>query len=262
MKTLGHHLTVRLVEDDWIARDLAARRALTRTLYACGEHRGLLAFRVADNHLHILLECSRETAGAFARVALPALRRVLELDMPFECARIRPMTSSRHLRNAFAYVFEQGRRHGSIYDPAHDGSSLPDLMGLRCLDVAHTVMRVRSALPRLGRAELEGWLGHGTRNVAIEPDLELLHEAASGAVALPHLQRYGCIARAAKVAAISAGQRWWSGREVREALGISRSTHHRLAQSTSSAEFRNAIEAQLLFRTQLAEQSRRAAGRI
>lgn len=261
MKTPGHHVTLRLVEDDWIAREVADRRALSRTLYACGDERGLLAFRVTDNHLHVLLECSRETAGQFARVAMPALRRVLRLETPFESARIRPIRSLRHLSNTLAYVFEQGRRHDSTYDLAHDGSSLPELLGLRCLQAGPTVRRVRSTFPRLRRSQLEKWLGAaGLWSEDVAPELAVLGDAAAAAVALPHLRSRGVLACAVKSAAIRVGRTWWTGMELRQNLGLSRSAFHRAEklEAPASHELMRALAGQLRLRSRLARAARTA----
>lgn len=101
-----------------------------------------------DNHLHAALATDRATAGAFALYVETTLRWQLRLGAPFERARIRPLGDQKHAYDTFHYVHRQDARHGLGLDAAREGTSLPDLLGLRALETS-LAARVRSHLPRV-----------------------------------------------------------------------------------------------------------------
>ena len=112
---LGHHVMMRLVDGRTLTESPRDRRAAARVLYEQGEHRRLLAFRVADTHVHVLLVGSREQAGSFATYVGCALRWALGLSRPFAPSFVQPVLDQRHLYNAFRYVFRQEQRHGTAH---------------------------------------------------------------------------------------------------------------------------------------------------
>jgi len=157
----------------------------------------LVAFALADNHAHLLMACDRAMAGNVAHRTMLALRSALEIDVPFEAARIRPVVDQRHLSHACRYVLRQHAHHGLEVDPLCDSTSLPDLLGLR-LVAPDLRGRVRELLPRLridelvdeAAPELRTLLTMSTTSPATalsEHDLELLAEGAAAAFALPDL---------------------------------------------------------------------------
>jgi hypothetical protein len=150
---IGQHITMRLSDDRVIAPSIADRRAAARVLLRHGTRAGLLAFRVVDTHVHVLVRCDRAVAGSFAHATEVALRATLRLPIPFEPARIRPVLDQPHLYRAFGYVLRQEIRHGTSMDPVHDGSSLPELLGLRVVDDL-VAQRVAASLPRLDARSL------------------------------------------------------------------------------------------------------------
>lgn len=225
MNAMAYHITMRPSADAGIARDTAERRTLARCMYACGEGRGLVAFRSVDTHLHAVVTGSREEAGCFARIVESALRRRLSMRYPFERARVREIETFRHLRSTLAYVFRQGEHHGlERYDPAHDASSLVDALGMRVIASSATTARLLDAAPRMSGAQLVGLLGF-----ALDQEPEPIHYIAAGAaaVALPSLSGREVSARAARsaVAKLTEGKLPFGA--IAEALGVSRRTLER-----------------------------------
>jgi hypothetical protein len=189
---------MRLCDDRVIARNPGELRVASRVLFEQGRTRGLLAFSVVDTHVHALVACARVVAGKFARYSEAALRKRLGL-VPFDGARIRPILDQSHLRSAFLYVLRQHRRHGSSLDPAHDGSSLLDLLGLRVLDQT-LAGRVRSHLPRLRAMDVAPDLVAALRSLPVS--LDLLAHAAAAAIGAASLQGQSPDVVAARRAAV------------------------------------------------------------
>ncbi len=87
-RALAWHITMRLAGDRVIAGTPAALRRVASALIARARGRDLLAFCVAGTHVHVVLGCSREQAGVFARTAEQSLQLGLGLEAPFERARL------------------------------------------------------------------------------------------------------------------------------------------------------------------------------
>jgi len=156
MDALGHHIRLRLEDDRVIAPGPENRRVVTRVVLAQARREHLLAFRLVDTHLHIEVGCGREAAGRLAQRIEGSLRKRLELR--FVPAYVKLIQDQQHLNNTFRYVLDQERHHGLDTDPFHDGSNLPDLLGLRVLG-QFTAENVRALLPRITRRDLLGYLG-------------------------------------------------------------------------------------------------------
>lgn len=208
---LGYHVTLRLEDDRPIATTVPALRVLSRVVLTQGDHRGLLAFGAADNHLHALLVTDRVSAGAFARYVETALRWQLRLGARFEHARIRPLRDQRHAYNTLHYAHRQDVRHAVGVDPARDGTSLPDLLGLRALGTS-LVARVRVNLPRVRREDLVTSLPVSLAENA-SFDIDVLADAAAAALALPDLSGRCADSFRARRAAVHA-----AGPDVRSAV--------------------------------------------
>jgi hypothetical protein len=225
MSAMAYHLTMRPTDDTWIARDTAERRRLARCLYACGEQRGLLAFRSVDTHLHAIVTGSRPEAGQFARIVESALRRRLPLLRPFEPARIRPIDTFKHLRSTLGYLFRQGQHHGLVsFDREHDASSLVDLLGMRLINSRATNARLFRALPRLSRPELLDLLDLPLDR---ETDPADYVSAGSAAVALPSLSGRQPSARAARAAVLRLVDGRIPLRQIADSIEVSRRTLER-----------------------------------
>lgn len=199
---VGQHVMMRLVDDRVLVKTPTDFRTIARVLLARGERRELVAFGAADNHIHAVLTCSRAVAGLFAQAVEAALRVVLGLPVPFAPARFRPVLDQHHLMSSSAYSVRQMQRHGLALDPLRDGTSLPDLLGLRVLDPT-LAARFATRLPRVTRDDLLALLG-----VALVPgpiDLSPLADAAAAALALPDLDGQDADRMNARRAAVHVG---------------------------------------------------------
>ena len=212
MKPLGHHLVMRLKNNGVLPPDTPSRRLMARLLLRQGRNAGLLAFRVVDTHIHLLLTCDRRRAGSFAQASGSALSLRLRPEAPFAPAWYEPVRTQRHLYRTFRYVFRQEERHQITVDPWAEGSNLPDLLGLRVVG-AWTTTAVRAALPRVARADLLDHLRIGLPHLPVDPfeqpavpDLEVLAASAAATVGLPALAGKGPLVVQARMAAIAASR--------------------------------------------------------
>lgn len=190
MEPLGYHVTIRLLDNRVIARDSGQRRAVSRFLAGAGAEVDLLAWRLADTHLHLVLCCERKTAGRFVQRVDVSMHAHLKPGVPFSRFWHDPIRDQRHLSNAFGYVLRQEQRHGLNADPLHDGSNLSDLLGLR-VGATWSPTLVRRLLPRTTREQLVGWLKEGLPGLPeglllgeAEVPLTCLREAMCGAALL------------------------------------------------------------------------------
>ena len=262
---LGSHITLRLADGRVIAASRAARRLAARCITRVGAARGLLVFSVVDTHIHLVALGGRAQAGALARLIESALRRVLLIPVPFESARLVEVADQSHLASAVRYVLRQQGRHEAWHDELYDGSSLPDLLGWRALDVdgAACTVRVRAELPRLAGAEL--WelvrAQGGVLDVRGSPPRlarTQLADAAAGAFGLAHVGGSSLSAVRARAAAVHAAVTCGRGSlETAELLGMSRRAVQRVRQQPVEAATVTAVGWQLAVRAAL--QLQRAA---
>lgn len=152
---LGYHVRLTPVDGGVIARTPEARRVLARAVHeSCGAA-GLLAFGLADNHLHLLLCGDRAQVSKAAMRLSQMLGWRLSIAGGFLPAYIKPIRDGAHLLSTFRYVMRQGERHG--LDPASDpwleATSVPDLLGVRPLG-ASLIDQVKVRLPRLTAADV------------------------------------------------------------------------------------------------------------
>lgn len=198
---LGWHVTMRLEDDGWLARTPGDMRRTAGLIHLHLAGR-LLCFRVVDTHVHVLASGERASLGRRVQNLESALRQALG-TVAFEPARFRPVATQRHLHAAMPYVLRQTARHGASLDPEHDGSILPDLLGLRVLPT-EVVPHVTMFFPRLEAATLRAW-GELEELAGFAPDSRFLADAAAAALALPDLRSNTpatCLARRAAVHAL------------------------------------------------------------
>ena len=250
---IAQHVTMRVADSRVIAPSAAARRIAARTFIETGDLFGLLGFRVVDSHAHAVVACPRSEAGEFARRVEIALRARLGIGCAFDPARLKPVLDQWHLENTIRYILDQERHHGISLDPAHDGSSLPDLCRWRV--VAESLAeRVRTLVPRLAvtlplsSAELQ----------ATAPVPSLLTEAAAAAFALPVLDGSSPLACIARRAAVRVGEAERIRRSVvADLLRISRRRAEQIAAGPQpEPRMVYAVRAQLRFRSALATRPR------
>ena len=253
-RSIAFHVMMRLVTMGAIARTKGALRLASQLALRAGKYRGLLAHRFADTHLHALLNGTRAEAGMFARVVESALRRVLRLNAPFERCHIRAIHDERHLLHVLRYILRQEVHHGTAFDEAHDGSSLPELLGMR-LGAEWLAPRVQAALPRVHRQTILGWLELPDLETG-DADLALLAEAAAAAWGVGSLEGSTARHARAKRAAVHLLDRLAPRMNAARAVGIPhRSAARYRKDRVDEAELR-AVERQLRLRTHL---SRRGA---
>lgn len=246
---LAWHVTSRLADDRAIARTPEELRLASIIIKRHGEQRGLLGYSVSDTHSHTLLACDRIAAGRFALFSESALHKCLRLPVCFEAARIRPIKTPRHALFSLRYVFQQAAHHGTAFDLALDGCSLPELIGLRRVE-GNMLRRVRQLLPRLSHAQLLEWLGAPGFD-ACETDPRLIVEATAGAFLLPTLIGTGAREARARTAAVHVLARLHPMVDAGELLVIpDRSLRRYRSMPVAAADCR-AVELQLRFRSWL-----------
>ncbi len=242
------HLTMRLEGDRPVARSIAARRAAARSMLSVGRDHDLLAFALADTHLHLLTGSSAPAAVELARRIKIGLQRTLGLEAPFHPTRIRPVEDAWHLHRAIPYVIAQPERHAPGLDPCFEGTSLPDLLGLRVFDRGRLAQSVFELAPRLSKVELAAALGGAPDGDSNELDWTLLADAAAAAFALPSLLGRTALAVVARRAAVHAAADLTAG-EVASLLGLAPSSVRQARSSPIEAVFVDAVRAQLRFRS-------------
>ncbi len=118
----------------------------------------LIAFCVVDDHLHVLVVCSRERAGKLRRAIVMGLRPVAGLG--FEDTYIKPVETRAHLKSLVAYCIEQPKRYGlGVPSAVWSGSCFSELVGARRID--GLLLRVAEVLPRYRVAD--AWLAADVR---------------------------------------------------------------------------------------------------
>lgn len=243
-----HHVRLRPRNNVVLADNPVRRRILVRAVLARGEQYGLLAFSLADNHLHLELACDRGDAGEFTRRLEISLARSLQLPTGFEKPYIEPVKTGTHLRRLFDYILRQDKHHGLGCDPLREASSLPDLLGLRPLGL-YQVQLVRRQLPRLTGRDLLDLLGVPHLEAANGP-LDLLVEAGLAATALPSLDGSGREIRQAKRAMLEIADRRLPEAGLAELLGGCPRSLRRLRQFPADPQLVGAIRGQLSLITQ------------
>jgi hypothetical protein len=242
MGPCGWHITIRPATEQLLCTTDAERRRFARTVHRLGRDRGLFVFNVADTHGHLGVVCDRATAGRLAHDLEAALGAALGLAGGFAPARLSPLRDIWHRENAFFYILRQQAHHGLAADPFHDGSALPDLLGLR-VGAAWLPARVRALLPRVDRDRLLAVLGHA----ALEPGASAAGLAAAATAAgCDDLHRKSPTAMAAKVAAVAVGRGLGlTTGPVAMLLGLDPRTVRRLARLPADPDLVRAIMLQL-----------------
>jgi hypothetical protein len=245
MIELAWHLMFRTDDDRVIAPSIAERRLLARTVYRIADDVGLLSFGAADNHLHLVVVCTRERAGRLAQQLTVALRSQLGIPVNFFPTRIKEVRDQHHLQNVFHYTLGQRNHHGVRSDPFLDASSLPELLGARLLRTRSPAL-VGELLPRVSRPSLVQHLGMPS----LEPCTDLVQpvDAVAGALGLgdlDHHRELGLLGRAAVVELCTPGL---GTSQLAELLGRSHPTIRRLRQTEVPARLLHAAQLQMAIR--------------
>jgi len=237
---------LRLRDDRVVAPSVNALCTVARIVLRIGQDFRLIAFGTADSHIHIESMCDRPGAGELARRVELAIGRKLGLDVGFSPAHIKPIEDQRHLGNAFDYTLRQQYRHGIANDPYHDGSNLPDLLGMR-INGAYTVANVRAYLPRIGREKLLSYFDEIDLNQPCT-SWQRLYEATAAAVGRVELEGKGVNVVAAKRAAVHLASAHLSTLEITNLLRTTDRSVRRLRSQVPISSVLKAIELQLRLR--------------
>jgi hypothetical protein len=255
--SLAYHLTMRLSEGWAIARSAATLRLAARLFVRHGVPRGLVAFRIADTHAHVLASSDRRTAGQLALYVESALRQALRLPVPFEPARVRPVADLRHLGSAFRYVLRQEEHHGTNFDPAHDGSILPDLLGMRLIGGGAVLPRLRALLPRLARADVLRLVGMEAFADGARPiDVALAPDAAAASLGLASIHGRTAAHHRARHAAVHLVSGELSAARAGQLLGLAARSVERLRARAPEPALMEAARLQLRWRSTTLERDR------
>ncbi|MBN1945294.1 MAG: hypothetical protein JW797_06425 [Bradymonadales bacterium] len=243
MTSIAQHIRIRLANDRVIAPTTEERRLVARLVLAQGQMENLLCFGLADCHLHLEAVCEIQAGLQLARRIELSLFRRLGLNVRFAPAYVEPIRDIRHLANTFDYILGQSRHHGLNWDPLHEATNLPDLIGMRLIG-RYTIANVRRYLPRVSRKQLLGHLGIPDLQPSEGP-LERIVEAVLAATALSGLQgksRELAEARRALVAVV--GRRMTAAR-LAPLVGVSPQMITRLRHGPVNQELVQAIQLQL-----------------
>ena len=128
----GYHLVLHPSDYRIIADDAPTRRLVVRTVLEIARACTLLAVGLPDSHLHLQALCDCLAAGRLARRVGGALRKRLQLPMPFAISEPKPLESPGHQRRCFHYIQDQSRHHalGVSWDPYLEATNVPS--HLRC----------------------------------------------------------------------------------------------------------------------------------
>lgn len=129
---LGWHLRLAANDRRVVAPDRVSRRSVVRAILAQTRALALLAFAIADTHLHLqLAACSRALAMSVVKRLSLALGRRLHVVGGFEPVYVGAIESQSHMVNTFEYVLNQHERHGLVRSGWIESTSLLDWAGAR-----------------------------------------------------------------------------------------------------------------------------------
>lgn len=258
---VGTQVVLRTTTDAVLAPSPAARRELARLVAKCGRDLGLVAFGIADTHLHAVVVGGVERATEFARRARIAWFNTHPAGAPLERASAWPVRDQWHLASVGLYVLRQAARHGVGSDRCLDGSMVLDVAGLR-VAAEVPVEFAREHLPRLsvealveilGVPELEDFVRRPLAAAAAgSPVLGSLAEAAAAALGIAAIRGRSEGALAARCAAVHAVASTVPPTQLASALGCSVRVVRRALSGRPDPRAVAAVRGQLLFRAALA----------
>ncbi|MFH1464886.1 MAG: hypothetical protein ABIO70_10925 [Pseudomonadota bacterium] len=244
-RPIAWHFNHSLLDRRVVARSVAERRKLARCVIRIGADHGLVAFRCSGTHLHYLLSCDREGAARFFQRVDESLRRSLGLLVGFSRAYGKPVNDQGYLKTAFGYVVGNTDKHELAYDPLHEASMLPDLLGLRLLG-GYAPRLVRELLPHVNRRSLLGYFGLS----ALEPgdDLRGLGDATAAALGLADLRGSSDEAIRARRALLHLAGGSLPVEELVTLTGVSARTLRRLRAGEPEPDLQRAVGLQVALR--------------
>jgi hypothetical protein len=243
---LAHHIIIALTDRRVLATSTAARRQCARIVTEIGQRYGLLSHGLPDNHGHAVAACDRADAGLFARALQTALRRRLDIAVPFRPAYYKPVVDQSHLRSVVRYVHRQAAHHDVDVDPYYDATSLPDLVGARIIvGGSQLIEQLAELAPRIKPAQLLPAQLHACASTA--PTIEQAAVAAAAAIGRATLTDHDATARHARRAALAVALPAVR-RQQAAALGCSLRTLSRTAREPALAPLVTAVRMQASWR--------------
>ena len=247
--SVGFHIAFRARDERVLAPDAARRRAFAQVVKEVGRPRGLYAFGLADRHGHAALHGASAPVAEFMQYTALALRS--RLGAPVVGRLIREVRDGHHEESLIGYCHTQDVHHGAHLDPLREGTSLPDLFGLRP-DGHWLAARVRELAPQLDRRALLGQWGLQDLAPAGPPaNLAELEDCGAAAVGLPNLDKRSAASRAARRACVEVAGPSATLESLAEALHVHARTIRRLRESPADARLVQAIRLQLALRVSL-----------
>ena len=150
----------------------AARRAAVRLIYRHAGH-CLVLFCVVDDHVHVIVYCSRAMAHKLKRALQLGLRAIAEPEL--EQAYLKEIRSRDHLEYQVKYLLGQLEHHRLPAHPARwSGSCFADIVGARIVDGVQ--LQWQKVLPRTRLADT--WRTVGLPSAGIRPATDTQLEKA------------------------------------------------------------------------------------
>jgi hypothetical protein len=242
MPTLAFHANFAFADRRVIAPSRTARRALARQLGRLASAFPIMAFSCADTHIHLLVLGERAVAVEVGRRLKAFLVNLVPDPGAFTPLHCEPVQTQSHLVRAFHYVLGQDAHHGARADLLHEGTNLPDLLGLRLVACA-TRPLVRAHLPRVTRAALLEQLGVEELSAVVTSAVDELADCAAAARALPDLRGRSPAAVSLRHAAVHASDA--PATSLADALSCSASTVRRWRQTPPDEALLRAVQLQV-----------------
>jgi hypothetical protein len=254
IEPLGYHIWLRLRDKRVIAPTVSLRREFVRLICQKASNAPLLAFCIADTHVHLEVILNRIASGKLVQVIEIAAKKKLGLKVGFSNPTFNVIKDQNHLKNTFKYILEQAPHHELTDDPFLECTNLPDLLGLRLVGL-FTVQHVRANLPRFHRQHLLNFLG-----VPELPDINvpvhLVTESAAAAMALPDLSGMSRRAIMAKSAAAQVIGNRLAPKELSALLNVHERTLRRMKRNAVDPLLLRAVRLQMVLRYIKREQAK------
>ena len=244
----------------WSRQVLAAERTETIQLLGAAVRASrrveLLAFSVADTHVHFLLRGEREAVGRAIQGFEGGVSRTRAFVEGFSPAHFEAIRSQAHLSRAFWYAARQDLHHGTRRDPFVDGNLLADQLGLRLLD-RRAWERVRTHLPRVRLQELLGLVEELGAGVQHRTPLQAVAEGAASALGRPTLDGRTPQVAGARSAALRVGSELGlEEARIAEQMAIAPATLRVMRRRVPEEALLRAVRGQVLLRLGMMEELR------
>lgn len=249
---LAYHLGIRRLDNAVLAQSRHQRIRLVRSVLQQGRDLGLVVFGLGDHHAHLKTCGTAAEAQELGRRLALSFGRLLRVSTGIVRTFIKPVEGGRYLYTLFRYVLEQPERHGNAVDPSCEGTSLPDLLGLRPAG-SFVASAVRALLPRVDRPALLRLAGVSSLAPPTGFQADELLPATLAAAALPELRGHGSEAQDARRAAMVVAEGQLENKSLAELLSIGESTFYRLRARKPVETLVEAIRGQLGLRSRYQE---------